>query len=211
MIYWYNRKNKEKHNCTIPDGHRDILLKVWRLMSIIIFWQRCQLKGNVCRSFFSCSLDSPLWTCTTLRPCDDPRIKNTHCSCCDWSLVSQLALFALMHCLCLVSESLSFWVSEFLRPCDDPRIKNTRSSCCDWSLVSQLALFVLMHCLCLCRVSEFLRPCDDPRIKWSNYDVNIAKASEDEGTWTLHTASLLCPARLYICTIIVYLSFWIVW
>ena len=44
------------------------------------------------------------------RPCDDPRIKNTHSSCCDWSLVSQLALFALMHCLCLcrVSEFLSF-------------------------------------------------------------------------------------------------------
>lgn len=27
MMHWYNRKNKEKHNCTIPDGHRDILLK----------------------------------------------------------------------------------------------------------------------------------------------------------------------------------------
>ena len=37
----------------IPNGHRDILLKMWRLMGIILFWQRCQLKGSVCSSFFS--------------------------------------------------------------------------------------------------------------------------------------------------------------
>ena len=60
-IYWYNHKSKEKHNCTILNGHRDIL-KTWRLMGIILFRQRCQLKGSVCCSIFSCSLAAPSWT-----------------------------------------------------------------------------------------------------------------------------------------------------
>ena len=76
-IYWYNYKNKEKHNCTVPNGHRDILLKTWRLMSIILFLQRCQLKGSVCRSFFSCSLAATTWTLIRL----PLTRKNTLCSC----------------------------------------------------------------------------------------------------------------------------------
>ena len=35
MINWYNHKKNERHNFTIPNEHRDILLRPWRIMIIL--------------------------------------------------------------------------------------------------------------------------------------------------------------------------------
>ena len=164
MIYWYNRKNKEKHNCTIPDGasrypsesvtineHYYLLTKVPTERQCLSFVLLLQFRFP----FVDLYNTETLWWSTHKK----------YALFVLWLVICLLALFALMHCLCLcrVAEFLSFWVSE---------------STLWWSTHKKYALFVLWLVACLsvgivcvnalfvslssCWVSEFLSFWVDP-------------------------------------------------